>query len=519
MKKTELFQVKASSCHTFFSFVFNKKTMAFGSLNNSSVTGSTSGGVLSQIIALGAADSHLTADPEITFWRLRVSKCTNAAMESILQTFTGDVRWGSEVVAKINKTGDLLHWIYLVLDLPAISAVSTPSGSNVTSKFPSGMGANECNSCGDDVEMGECSTYTSENLFDDYVDKFSGLDSEIDHCTGLARPYCNWVNSVGHAAISRASFSIGGQIIDSVYNHYLHMWEELSGSPGKRLEEMIGRRETTAALVADSQFARRLYVPLPFYFTQFSGNSLPLISLQFHSVDMHVSLSQLEKMIQVSDVDARVVRCTDGQPITNSDVEAMLDTTYIYLDIQERDKFATGSFSQLITQVQQYATTSTSGNIHAQLNFNHPTIELMWCVQRKCHSDANDTFNYSGVSGRDPVTRARLSLNNLARFDREGTYFRLVQPYEKHTNIPRSFVYNYSFALKPESCQPSGSLNFSRIDNADFEVVLQESLHKEQTALYVFARSFNILRFRDGLGGLLFSNIVLADFGNDIEWA
>lgn len=471
---------------------------SFGNLNGCTTSGATTGGVLAQIIALGAADTHLTANPDVTFWRLRIQKCTNFAMESILQTFTGESGWGRQVHLKLNRTGDLVFWMYVIIDLPAIAAVPGQSGTNCVGQFPC---CDPCDPCGDGKEPTDCCNYATEDLLDAddlFEDDFDDADP-VDNCTGLRRPYANYVNEIGHAAIPKASFSIGGQIIDSVYSHYLHMWEELSGKPGKRLEEMIGKRQTTAALVADSQFDRRLYVPLPFYFTRFSGNALPLVSLQFHSLDVHVCFAPLAKMIQVSDCDARVVRCTDGQNISASDMNAMLDTTYVYLDMEERDRFATGSFQQLITQVQQYSTTSRSGTINAQLNFNHPTLELLWAVQRKCQAECNNTFNYSGVYGRDPITRACLRLNNLQRFDREAQYFRLVQPYQHHTNIPKSFIYVYSFALLPESCHPSGSLNLSRIDNADLSLSLQPELSTEEVALYVFARSWNILRFRDGL--------------------
>ena len=472
----------------------------FGGLNTCSTTGATTGGVLAQVLALGAADTHLTSNPDVTFWRVRIQKCTNFAMEGILQTFTGQPTFGSEVSLTLNRTGDLVHWMYVILDIPAIAGVSIPSGTSTrcpTNQFPC---SNPCDPCDDGKEKGCCQ---AENDIFDTTSLFSDSFDDIDDCSGLQRPYAHWVNEIGFAAIARASFSIGGQIVDTVYSHYMHMWEELAGQPGKRLEEMIGKRFTIAQLVADSQFARRLYVPLPFYFDLKSGNSLPLVSLQFHSVQIHVCFAQLQKLIQVSDCDVKVVRCVDSQPITNNDLQAMLDTTYVYLDMEERDRFAVGSFQQLICQVQQYSMTSRAGNIKAQLNFNHPVIELIWAVQRKCQADANNTFNYSGFQNRDPIVRASLRLNNLRRFDREGPYFRMVQPWEKHTNIPKAFIYNYSFALHPESCQPSGSLNMSRIDNTELNICLQNELATEEVALYVFARSWNILRFKEGLGWLI----------------
>lgn len=479
--------------------------LGFGSCSTGA-SGVTSGGTLSQLIALGAADTHLTADPTVTFWRLRIQKCTNFAMESIMQTYTGTAAWGSEVQVTLNRTGDLIYWMYVLIDIPAISAIQLPSGASLNgsrcptrSQFPF---ANVCNPCDDPKEEGICD-YLGDPLSDDEEDDV--LDG-VDSCSGLNRPYANWVDEIGFAALQRVAFSIGGQVIDCIYSHYLHMWEELSGKPGKRLEEMIGKRFTRAQLVADSRRDRRLYVPLPFYFTQHSGNAMPLVSLQFHSFQIHVTFAPLARLVQVSDCDVLVVKCGDGQPLGNSDMYSVLDTTYVYLDMEERDRFAVGSFQQLITQVQQFSTTANSSNIRATLNFNHPTLELIWALQRQCQAEANNTFNYSGAYERDPITRAGLRINNQPRFDREAAYFRLVQPWQHHTNIPKGFIYVYSFALHPEDCNPSGSLNFSRIDNVEFSIDVQPAIASTNTALIIFGRSWNILRFKEGLGGILYSN-------------
>ena len=68
------------------------------------------------------------------------------------------------------------------------------------------------------------------------------------------------------------------------------------------------------------------------------------------------------------------------------------------------------------------------------------------------------------------------------------------------------FIYCFSFALHPEDPTPSGSCNMSRIDHVDLSLQLQEGLGKEQVTVIVFARNFNILRFREGLGGLAYAN-------------
>ena len=306
---------------------------------------------------------------------------------------------------------------------------------------------------------------------------------------------------------------IGGQVVDTLYNDYLYMWEELSGKPGKRLLEMIGKREDRSKLIEDSAESRRLYVPLPFWFTQHSGNALPLVSLQFHGVQIHIQFSALNECVQVSDPAVSVIKTADCQPLTANDLRANLDTTYVYLDIEERDRFATGSFEQLVTQVQQFQLSTNNCQVRMNLNFNHPIIELLFAVRRQCQAKQNNWFNYSGRWARDPINYVHLRLNNLPRFSgREGRYFRLVQPYQHHTNIPQSFVYSFSFALHPEAHQPSGSCNFSRIDNVELIFDLQEELSTnaagkaEQVVILVFGRNYNVFRYRDGLGGLAFSN-------------
>jgi hypothetical protein len=302
-------------------------------------------------------------------------------------------------------------------------------------------------------------------------------------------------------------------VIDTLYNDYLFMWEELSGKPGKRLTEMIGKRDDREQLIADSAVARRLYVPLPFWFTYHSGNSLPLTSLQFHGVQIHIEFSALKECVQVSDPGVVVLKVADCQQLNANDLAARIDTTYVYLDIEERDRFATGSFEQLIFQTQQYQLATNNCQVRMPLTFNHPVIELIWAVRRSCQASMNNWFNYSGKWGQDPINYVHLRLNNLPRFSgREARYFRLVQPYQHHTNIPETFVYCFSFALHPEAHQPSGSCNFSRIDSVELVFDMQEELSQsatgrpEQVSILVFGRSFNVMRYREGLAGLAFSN-------------
>jgi hypothetical protein len=251
--------------------------------------------------------------------------------------------------------------------------------------------------------------------------------------------------------------------------------------------------------------------------------------------------------------------------IQNSDLGGFIEVCYVYLDQRERSKFADGAFEQLMiehqdtnTQVNYNVATANqyAGNdrkIQYEINFNHTIIELYWVArlgayeawqgqnQVGLYNDLyNQWFKFDGGAQKygqthyDPVRTVQLLLNNASRFgDVEGRYFRLVQPWQHHTNIPGQgytysvyskttttggFIYSYSFALQPEDVQPSGSCNFSRIDNTKLNATLDRHIFygpsNSSTAtdangtvtFMVFATNWNILRFKYGLGGKRFAN-------------
>ena len=88
--------------------------------------------------------------------------------------------------------------------------------------------------------------------------------------------------------------------------------------------------------------------------------------------------------------------------------------------------------------------------------------------------------------------------------ERNGKVFRIVNPLHAHTNVPNDFIYMYSFALKPESHQPTGSMNFSKIDNANLKITFKSALPAGKIRIY--GLSYNILRIESGMGGLAFAN-------------
>ena len=130
------------------------------------------------------------------------------------------------------------------------------------------------------------------------------------------------------------------------------------------------------------------------------------------------------------------------------------------------------------------------------------------------YGNAGANHNYGSALtsfdlGSNPVVAGKLQLNGHDRFsEREGRYFNLVQPYQHHENVPCTGINVYSFGLKPEEHQPSGTCNMSRIDNATLHLTLtRDSVHQNRACkVRVYATNYNVLRVMSGMGGLAYSN-------------
>ena len=297
--------------------------------------------------------------------------------------------------------------------------------------------------------------------------------------------------NLGQALIKYAEVEIGGQRIDKHYGDWMHIWNELSQEAGKK----VGYGLMTGAALGAQSAETDLYIPLEFWFCRNPGLALPLIALQYHEVKINIEFRALSEIV------------TSG--VSASLSAASLYVDYIYLDTDERRRFAQVSHEYLIEQVQFTGDESVSSlSNKIKLNFNHPCKELVWVVQRDDAVLVTDTFDYTDASGLNPVLIAKLQLNGHDRFsERMGRYFNLVQPYQHHTNVPKTGINVYSFGLKPEEHQPSGTCNMSRIDNATLQLTLtSETFADGDAKVRVYATNYNVLRIMSGMGGLAYSN-------------
>ena len=310
------------------------------------------------------------------------------------------------------------------------------------------------------------------------------------------------VDNPGSSAITDIELEIGGQKIDKQSGLWMEVWSELTepnptgmtfnasgaeSAGGTLFQRMSLMGGVAAGGAVDS--AGPTFIPLQFWFCRNPGLALPLIALQYHEVKV-------------------ILQHTVGSCFSGS-VKNRLFCDYIYLDTDERRRFAQVSHEYLIEQVQEQSLTNGKGG----LNFNHPVKEIVWCSASKVGA----TDDSAAIGATD--TTYQLKLNGHDRFSaRDYRYFSRAQVWQHHSGAGglsaaiasagaagqfNDSIGVYSFALKPEEHQPSGTCNFSRIDNA--ELITDKTAAPNGTSK-IFAVNYNVLRIMSGMGGLAYSN-------------
>ena len=200
-----------------------------------------------------------------------------------------------------------------------------------------------------------------------------------------------WLNWLGHILIDYVEIEIGGQVIDKHYGHWLHVWNELTQTAGHQsgYANLVGNVPKLVQCNAGEVPSVVLYIPLQFWFCRNPGLALPIIALQYHDIKINARFNEKDKCYYQSS--------TGRTPPSLS--SAYLYVDYIYLDTEERRRFAQTSHEYLIEQLQFNSGTGTnlsSTSEKIKLPFNHPVKELIWTVQKDAHINASTMNNYKG---------------------------------------------------------------------------------------------------------------------------
>ena len=550
-------------------------------------------GSLTQLAAKGVEDRNLTMNPELTFFKAVYKHHTNFATQAISESFSqGAVRLGATVTATIPRKGDLVHEIWLEIDM---------------SRIGNGNG----------------------DAFDG-IARAAGTGAE----TRIGGWAVSYVPEVARAMIKSVDLLIGGHVFDSHSAEWLHSYDQLyvdkcqqpRGAVGKASDtddtstQFSGVRNywdkgKTTQMVHSSSEHQKFYMPLRFWFNNHCSQCLPLVALMYHEVEIRVKLRTQAELLTLNilpyntnapgaskDVaddmgptrgHTRLKVATDGDvafpPNTDAAVPPLAETktgqvptnstaffsfpehgnalidmklliNYTFLDKAEREMFAKRDHYYLIDQLTEIHPTWNKGDrqqVYDLGEINHPCKELVWCVRpninitdnapTKSTSDnvtsgaglgrykwdvlpkgvvpehfyktgghVKDYFNFDGSSYQngefEGFSQAKLVLNGNDRFEHDARFLREVVARDRYACVSSSKLYRYPFCKNPLSWKPSGSLNFSKIDQARLELDLGEYAHRNRlvggipdSTVFVFARVHNILKITSGMAGVLYN--------------
>jgi len=405
-----------------------------------------------QLTAYGAQDLYLTGNPDITFFKFVYRRYSNFSMEYIQLPFhaspTLNTTQNTICSCYINRHGDLLYDGYIVCTLPALFSVKTDDiglKDYIKKYYTATTDDTADDTTADTAKM--CPLLKTNSTDD--IPPSNLADINLCDYHPSIEPI-SYVDNVGNVLLYSVEILVNGLSVDKQYGRWMTIWNELTLPEGKReayknmiSADTIGGAFTTPVLDTSVQGqvlvspAKKIYIPLPFWFCQNPGLAIPLVALQNSPVRIDIEFRPLNDIIRIgmppqspdyffdksnnSDYDKALVG-NEQNSMYNSYLRDMLSGTlfhnqttilnrytpswkqniyllmnYIYLSDDERIRFAQNSHEYLITQVQHIHGDTIKPGItkHFSLsNFNHPVKELIWCLQREEVKNTNDWDNY-----------------------------------------------------------------------------------------------------------------------------
>ena len=481
-----------------------------------------------QLVAYGAQDLYLTSQPQISYFKSVHKRHTQFAMEEVEIPIIGNIFPGSKVSVTIPKNADLLKGLNITYKPNKIIPISQNIQSIVSDLGHVLFDNLEIEIGGQLIDrhysiwlsiwrdLTEPNPYGVQFLWaSPYADELPVFNRYLEYTKALEAAQGN----LGPTGVRQGEITVR-QFQSPVTQYNTMAFTHLGYD---RFERGI-TNSSMGTLNAPTEAC----VPMRFWFCRHPGLALPLIALQYHEVKFNMTFAKKsELIIPLNGYDVEKI------PIDLTSVKIWAD--YVYLDSPERKQFAQNAHEYLIEQV-QYQSVESENVTSVDLIFNHPVKELIITGKPRI---LRNTISYNSypevplladhidVWGKatpypiivnDDVTLAanstnltlQLVFNQNDRFSpRNLKYFTKAELYNHHTGNGSCITYDniavYSFALRPEELQPSGTCNFSRIDRAKLLVGNRKSTETLNT-LNIYAINYNVFRVMSGMGGLAYSN-------------
>lgn len=319
-----------------------------------------------------------------------------------------------------------------------------------------------------------------------------------------------WVEEIGHAIIDFVEIRIGNQIIDKHTGDWMNIFNKLylPIEHQANYDQMIGNNPGLTVLDTNAKDSFKIIVPLQFWFCRSTGLSLPLISLNHSDIMFSIKLKELFRLCYTNDENLNFDSIQTKYNLNL--VSANLYIDYIFLENDERRRFAQSTHEYLIETVQYNEIDNIAGTwINAHLTFTNPTKFVAWFAQPQSFRENISGTNKCQWNKYLPVSATHLRLNTCDLTDPQfnPVFFDSVYP-TQYFNGGIDGLNVYSFSTDPMNHQPSSTLNLSRIDDFGLYVSfgakhmnwVNETLCNTYLAAYTM--SYNILRIMGGMAGL-----------------
>ena len=500
---------------------------------------------LLELVAHGIQDIYLIGNPQITFFKTVYKRHTNFSMEAYQLSYDATPNWGNKTTFSITHYADLMYTMIFEADLPQLYSTYTSDplwtgGGKSPSDFSKGQGnISWVNNTGHalvtyyDLTIGK---QLIDRQYSEWMDiwtqltqsesKKRGLDLMLNRNANLEvnpGPLTTYVplqfwfcRNIGLALplvalqYHEVQLEVNFRPFEQMYTFGPNTYYSATSVVGSNTL-YIYNLSNKATLLND---AFQGYIVVFPDGAQYFINPTAAIGGSGQTGSLtNPYLLQMVRPITKQYTNATIYIKPNGiidTRYTTNITEVKLYVDYIYLDTVEQREFASAKHRYLIEQLQYNGSETITLTNRSTLKFNLPIKELYWVNQLNDIYLTNDLFNYSNtvdpvVPQNNIIASAQIYINGIERFSiRDGNYFRLIQPYQKHTRSPNSFVYTYAFSVKPEEHQPSGCSNFSKLNTKELFLNIQPNTASQQ--LRVYGLNYNILRIYSGMGGIAFSS-------------
>lgn len=488
------------------------------------------------LVSVGKQNLYLTGQPEITYFKNVYKQHTNFSIETIPQYFKTEPDFSRKITINISKNADLLNSLNLYIKLPNIPEANhtyLPSGIKKfrwINKIGLGIVKNI------DLEIGGI-------LIDRINGEFLNIDNELNNTEGHKRGYNIMIGNVEE----NTSFTVSKNSYDIMVP--LNFW--FCKDSGLSLPLVALTHNDVKIHVEFNSFNKCFmespthYVTIKENFCLFDENELIEQNVngnisygRFKYFDVKENRLYYDKIsnnfitptseLTTYKITGKVtqfsVTLTSSSEVIEDEEffsysypaleEAYLLANYVYLDNKERWYFIKNELEYLIPLVSILPEKKFySSNVSYKIDLlNNPTKILYWRAQLLSNYDLNDLFNYNSfpldTNLNSLISNANILINSVPREEIEDyQFYRNIMIYKNNYSSCQNGIMLYSFALHPKEYQPSGSLNFNKIDDAYIKLNLNKLINYQNPVIIkAYAINYNIFRVIDGLGSLVFFN-------------